>query len=135
MIEIDMGKASSRYYFLGLGSVAIGTGNLLGIPALTFEHCKTEKKLGSKVKNSDLIGDQCGIFFNSRSDIENLISRLKQLKKEYPDAANTSAVGHSDEFGKAPRPGKKSGVRAGGTNKRSGPGGTRKQATGRTKRN
>ena len=124
-------------YLLGLGSSCIGTALYKGLPMATldFTNMKQMGKVGTDVDSKNLEGPVARLVFFNELGFDNLIERVKDLKKSYLakrkeyDATINISLGCTDKLGKSPRKGKASGMHNASPNKRRRRSGKSKQAS------
>lgn len=118
---------SGNMYLLGVGSTGLGAGEFFGAGLLTIQKIKGTKKVGEQVNKKDLTGERTDVVFLNQLGVDNLITRLYEIKslmyKGREDAANTESLGNTYERREVPRPRTKPRVYATSKTKRGGPSG------------
>jgi hypothetical protein len=102
-------KPITTSYILGMGGTSIGTGVFKDLPVAM----QKSGKVGDDVDDANLTGPVARLVFLNEIGFDNLIKRVKELKKRYLvkrkefNASISKPVGRANESGKAPRPRKK----------------------------
>ena len=73
-------------YLFGHGTVGVGYGSILGLGMLSFHDLNQDRKrrVGSKIKDKDIKidGNHTALFFSKEKDVDDMIKRLRTIKKE-----------------------------------------------------
>ncbi len=107
-------KLKRQGYTMGIGAVAKGSGNVMGLGVLTLTDMKGPGKLGSSVKPSQLTGTETAIIFTTPESIIEMINDLAKMlpgmrdyKKELKRATKNLSDRHPNKLGPISRSGKK----------------------------